>query len=728
MLGLALYGSVRLAQPVKMKTARAAELDEQALSQPLGSPTPQPAPSAAPVAYVWVPVKKPTPKPTPVPNQPPSLTLQFGAVSQGPERLPHESIVTICSGDTVLLRAYGTDPDGDTLLYSWDASGGRMVSDGSNVEFDTTALVPGEYVVTVFVDDGCGRVASASKTLKVESCKAEPGENLPIAVRKPVELPQPTVGRCARLSAAYRPADPPVRRRIRVPVKAVAPPPPPPTPSPLPSQYREKVAASYPETLEVGTPGQISVEFSSEFVPLAPTPTPTVTVEHGETKATLFPALPGRRADRPLAAEAGLGYSAWIRAELSAEAASGLVLAAQAPEWQELKRDAPETLRWKWSATVNQAITATAAVARLEVEWRKGDKKIRKVLVPRLELAMLVDNPWLSQQELKVATPACYISGASLFGFVFFRRKGRQEEAEETDKPATQPVPVGPPKPAQTADEVECSVYAPAAATRKSSIMVQVFAHLYEQREVVAREATEFDQKASRRVVKTLAGKIERGTQLMFDLQMTGLEIAEPVQMLVWQGRPQAVQFNVKIPPDCAVGDVIGKVTVSYNTIPVGQLMFVLEVKEEAAQIAAADKAGVSLARDLDAHRYQLVFISYASADRTAVLARVQMLEQMGIKYFQDVLSLEPGQRWAQKLYENINQSDLFLLFWSQSAKESEWVMKEVHYALARKGHDPTALPEIKPVIIEGPPLVPPPPELAELHFNDRLIYFMGKK
>ncbi len=70
---------------------------------------------------------------------------------------------------------------------------------------------------------------------------------------------------------------------------------------------------------------------------------------------------------------------------------------------------------------------------------------------------------------------------------------------------------------------------------------------------------------------------------------------------------------------------------------------------------------------------------------------------------------------------------DLFLLFWSNAAKQSDWVLKEVHYALGRKGDDDTAPPEIMPVIIEGPPVVEPPPELAHLHFNDRLLYVMAE-
>jgi len=107
------------------------------------------------------------------------------------------------------------------------------------------------------------------------------------------------------------------------------------------------------------------------------------------------------------------------------------------------------------------------------------------------------------------------------------------------------------------------------------------------------------------------------------------------------------------------------------------------------------------------------------------VLKRVQMLTLLRIGYFQDVLHLKPGDRWERKLYRHIDKCDLFLLFWSTAAKRSQWVLKEVRYALKRKGGDHLAPPQIHPVIIEGPPAPEPPDELAHLHFNDKLIYFM---
>jgi len=105
-----------------------------------------------------------------VPNQPPTVNLEVGAVTAVAVNVRREGPNTVCVGDTVALRANATDPDGDTLLYSWTSTGGRVVGDGANTRFDTAGLAPGDYTVTVQVDDGCGCVAFDSKTIRVVNC------------------------------------------------------------------------------------------------------------------------------------------------------------------------------------------------------------------------------------------------------------------------------------------------------------------------------------------------------------------------------------------------------------------------------------------------------------------------------------------------------------------------------------------------------------------------------
>jgi hypothetical protein len=105
-----------------------------------------------------------------LPNQPPTVTLALGNVTKGSDDLLRASASTVCAGDKVALVATASDPDGDTLLYSWTSTGGRIVGDGTTTQFDTTGLAPGDYTVTIEVNDGCGCVAFDSKTIHVENC------------------------------------------------------------------------------------------------------------------------------------------------------------------------------------------------------------------------------------------------------------------------------------------------------------------------------------------------------------------------------------------------------------------------------------------------------------------------------------------------------------------------------------------------------------------------------
>jgi PKD domain/Putative MetA-pathway of phenol degradation len=108
--------------------------------------------------------------PPPPPNQPPAVALAVGPVTAGSADLLRASTSTVCVGDKVALTATASDPNGDPLLYAWKSSGGQIVGQGANTQFDTAGLEPGDYTVTVEVNDGRGGVASDSKTIRVEAC------------------------------------------------------------------------------------------------------------------------------------------------------------------------------------------------------------------------------------------------------------------------------------------------------------------------------------------------------------------------------------------------------------------------------------------------------------------------------------------------------------------------------------------------------------------------------
>jgi hypothetical protein len=271
-------------------------------------------------------------------------------------------------------------------------------------------------------------------------------------------------------------------------------------------------------------------------------------------------------------------------------------------------------------------------------------------------------------------------------------------------------------------DPVDCSVFAPPSVPVGGDFLIQVFAHLPDRLAEAERRAQAADDRTAFRFVTTLGIDIPRGTELAMHLLLPDAIVADPFKRIVWQGRTTAVPFVVTIPPGARPGEMFGTVRVSLGGVPCGHLNFKIAIVSARAAQQPTDPGSIGF----NSSRYRQVFVSYASPDRGEVLKRVQMLKLLKIQTFQDVLNLEPGDRWEGQLYRYIDQSDLFLLFWSSAAAESPWVRRELQYAIHRKGGVSYAPPEILPVVIEGPPPPEPPPELQDRHFNDPVLYFIN--
>ncbi len=270
-----------------------------------------------------------------------------------------------------------------------------------------------------------------------------------------------------------------------------------------------------------------------------------------------------------------------------------------------------------------------------------------------------------------------------------------------------------------TGDEVDCSVYAAPESSTGDDLFIQVWLHLPELKDAATEKAKEFDDEAEQRAYQSLSLPLEKGDDITLVLTAKGVELDEATQKLFWNGSLQSAQFIASIPEDYAKNKAIFTVRVFKEDIPIGHLKFIIKISEQPPTRTEKEALGT------EAKRYKKAFISYASKDRNEVLKRVQMLNKLGIDFFQDLINLNPGERWEQKLYENIDDSDLFLLFWSTAAKESKWVLKELQYAIRLKKHEDDNPPVIQPVPIEGPPIVTPPEELGHMHFNDQILYFI---
>jgi hypothetical protein len=111
--------------------------------------------------------------PSILPNQPPTVTLSSsaGTITLGCPPGTSDAQCQVSASQTVQLTANATDPDGDTLLYTYTTTGGRITGEGPNVTWDLTGVTPGTYTASVEVDDGCGCVSFSSTQVTVDSCK-----------------------------------------------------------------------------------------------------------------------------------------------------------------------------------------------------------------------------------------------------------------------------------------------------------------------------------------------------------------------------------------------------------------------------------------------------------------------------------------------------------------------------------------------------------------------------
>ena len=96
----------------------------------------------------------------PKPYHPPTITCSADRSSVFP-------------GEKVHITTNANSPDGLPLTYTWRSSGGQIVGSGASADLDTTGLAPGNYTVTVRVEDGKSG-ADCSSTIEVKPVPPPP--------------------------------------------------------------------------------------------------------------------------------------------------------------------------------------------------------------------------------------------------------------------------------------------------------------------------------------------------------------------------------------------------------------------------------------------------------------------------------------------------------------------------------------------------------------------------
>lgn len=261
-------------------------------------------------------------------------------------------------------------------------------------------------------------------------------------------------------------------------------------------------------------------------------------------------------------------------------------------------------------------------------------------------------------------------------------------------------------------DNVHFSVTTPMAVEPGGTFLLDVWAHLGHQQEQVLNAARQM--RSTSEIFTGTKGPVHiaRGTELIVRIAIKDLLVDEPEDTILWEGEVGNATFPVQVPDHIAIGTRNGQAYVYGNSLQVALVRFVVNIGMDAAAERAVSQA----------QRHQTAFASYATKDNDSVLARIQGMQKVApqLEVFFDKASLRSGQLWAAELYRRIPASDVFYLFWSAHARESEWVEKEWRCALSTRGID-----FIDPVPLVSPYEVPPPTELAEKHFNDWVLAYM---
>ncbi|MDC0934876.1 Hsp70 family protein [Pirellulales bacterium] len=270
--------------------------------------------------------------------------------------------------------------------------------------------------------------------------------------------------------------------------------------------------------------------------------------------------------------------------------------------------------------------------------------------------------------------------------------------------------------PGHDVDLVHFSVTSPTGVERGATFILDLWAHFDHQQKLVLERAKE--ARGGRDVDVQSKGpvKVTRGTVLSVQLRIDGLVVPDPQDTILWQGEIGNARFQVKVPQDASPGECAGMAGIYADGMRIAKLYFGILVTEQ-----TGGTASIPVKHD----RHQRAFASYASEDRDQVLGRLQGMHKRSpsLEIFLDVLALRSGQNWEQELYHEISRSDVFYLFWSEYARDSEWVDREWHCALDRRGID-----FIDPVPLVDPQVVPPPSELASKHFSDWVLAFLTRQ
>jgi hypothetical protein len=155
------------------------------------------------------------------------------------------------------------------------------------------------------------------------------------------------------------------------------------------------------------------------------------------------------------------------------------------------------------------------------------------------------------------------------------------------------------------------------------------------------------------------------------------------------------------------------EVEVLADQLPVAAMTVPVFVGEEISEVVESR----------DVRWFDDIFASYAREDLPLVRHLRERYDALGLRLFIDADDLRGGVKVRPALFHQIEQSDLFQLFWSKHSKQSKEVALEWRHALTLRSQKGGRF--IRPVFWERP-MPSPPRELADINFRG-IEFWLGQ-
>lgn len=200
-----------------------------------------------------------------------------------------------------------------------------------------------------------------------------------------------------------------------------------------------------------------------------------------------------------------------------------------------------------------------------------------------------------------------------------------------------------------------------------------------------------------------------RGARVSVTCHGPGLRCVESTRVQRWDGEPLFLDFEVAVEPRTG-GPQPRSARLGFDVAVEGVVLNKLRLKvklrgePDGARVGATARAPTT------------AFASHARLDQPRVADCCTALERhAGLDIFVDCLDLRPGERWWRRLVGEIDERELFLLFWSDHAAASPNVEREWRHAFTRKAREAIEIHPLAPW-----PKLSVPPEFAEVHVASR--------